>query len=127
MTDIKLDGRGLPIGYDFKPDWEVTPRETKAMLDAGEDFILVDCRKPDEWAITHIEQAMLLPLQQLPQLLQEKLAGQQDRKIIVHCKSGGRSMTFTKALRDAGFKDVKSMAGGILTWNSDINPGGPKY
>ena len=35
-----------------------------------------------------------------------------DEKIVVHCKSGGRSMQFTQALRQAGFKDVKSMAGG---------------
>ena len=50
-----------------------------------------------------------------------------DEKIVVHCKSGGRSMQLTQMLRQQGFKDVKSMAGGILLWNKDINPGGPQY
>ena len=40
---------------------------------------------------------------------------------------GRASMSFTQALRQNGFKDVRSMAGGILLWNKDINPGGPQY
>ena len=121
-----LDPRGLPPGYAFKPDWEVTPREVKSMLDRGEKFYFVDCRLPNEYQITHIEGAELIPLQQLAQNI-DKLRQHQDEKIIVHCKSGGRSMQFTQALRQAGFKDIKSMAGGILLWNKDINPGGPQY
>ena len=121
-----LDPRGLPPGYAYKPDWEVTPREVKSMLDRGEKFYFVDCRLPNEYQITHIEGAELIPLQQLAQNI-DKLRQHQDEKIVVHCKSGGRSMQFTQALRQAGFKDVKSMAGGILLWNKDINPGGPQY
>ena len=40
--------------------------------------------------------------------------------MIVHCKSGGRSMQFVQILRQNGFKDAKSMAGGILLWNKDV-------
>ena len=121
-----LDARGLPPGYAFKPDWETTPREVKQMLDRGEAFYFVDCRLPNEYQITHIEGTDLVPLQQMNQF-REKLEQHRNDKIVVHCKSGGRSMQFTQALRQAGFKDVKSMAGGILLWNKDINPGGPQY
>ena len=121
-----LDPRGLPPGYPFKPDWEITPREVKAMLDKRENFYFVDCRLPNEYQITHIEGAELVPLQQMAQH-REKLEQHRNDKIVVHCKSGGRSMQFTQALRQAGFKDVRSMAGGILLWNKDINPGGPQY
>ena len=121
-----LDPRGLPPGYSFKPDWEITPREVKAMLDKHEPFYFVDCRLPNEYQITRIEGAELIPLQQLAQH-RDKLEPHRNEKIVVHCKSGGRSMQFTQALRQAGFKDVKSMAGGILLWNKDINPGGPQY
>jgi len=124
--DPSLDARGLPPGYAYKPDWEVTPREVKGMLDRHEDFYFVDCRLPNEHQITHIEGTELIPLQQLNQHA-DKLQKNRDRKIVVHCKSGGRSMQFTQALRQAGFKDVKSMAGGILLWNKDVNPGGPQY
>jgi sulfur-carrier protein adenylyltransferase/sulfurtransferase len=121
-----FDDRGLPQGYAFKPDWEVTPREVKAMLDGGEQFLFIDCRLPNEYQITHIEGTQLIPLQHLSQRFEE-LRPHADEKIIVHCKSGGRSMNFTQALRKSGFKDVKSMAGGISLWNKDINPGGPQY
>ncbi len=123
---LGLDDHGLPPGYAFKPDWETTPRDVKAMLDKGEKFTFIDCRLPNEYAITNIEGAALIPLQQIAQRIGE-LNGKQEEKIVVHCKSGGRSMQFTQILRQQGFKDVKSMAGGILLWNKDINPGGPQY
>ncbi len=126
QPDPSLDARGLPPGYNFKPDWEITPREVKSLLDNGEPFIFIDCRLPNEYAITHIEGARLIPLQQIAQRYDE-LKGHEAEKVIVHCKSGGRSMQFTQILRQNGFKDVKSVAGGILLWNRDINPGGPQY
>jgi adenylyltransferase/sulfurtransferase len=121
-----LDSRGLPPGYAFKPDWEVTPREVKAMFDRGDKFYFIDCRLPNEYQITSIAGTELIPLQQIAQH-RDKLEQHKAEKIVVHCKSGGRSMQFTQALRQAGFKDVKSMAGGISLWNKDINPGGPQY
>jgi sulfur-carrier protein adenylyltransferase/sulfurtransferase len=124
--DPSLDSRGLPPGYKFNPDWEITPREVKSLLDEKKDFLFVDCRLPNEQAITAIPGAKLIPLQQLGQRMGE-LKGHEQDKVIVHCKSGGRSMQFTQILRQQGFKDVKSMAGGILLWNKDINPGGPQY
>src|SRR5256714_1732688 len=85
-----LDPRGLPPGYQLKPDWEVTPREVKAMLDAGEKFWFVDCREPNEWQITHIEGATLVPLQSI-QAHTDEIRKHKDEKIVVHCRSGGRS------------------------------------
>jgi molybdopterin/thiamine biosynthesis adenylyltransferase/rhodanese-related sulfurtransferase len=123
---LGLDDRGLPEGYDFDEDMEITPREVKRKLDAGEKFVFIDCRQKNEWDITHIEGATLLPLQQLGQRIGE-LAGKEDEEIIVHCRSGQRSMNFARILKQNGFENVKSMAGGILLWNKDINPGGPQY
>ena len=124
--DPTLDEKGLPKGYAFKPDWEVTPREVKAKIDKGEKFFFVDCRLPNEYQITHIDGTELIPLQQIGQRFAELKPHAED-EVIVHCKSGARSMQFTQVLRQQGFKNAKSMAGGILTWNKDINPGGPQY
>jgi len=121
-----LNEQGLPPDYRFDPNWEVTPRQVKAMLDKGEPFVFIDCRLPNEYQITHIDGTELIPLQQLPQHL-PRLAAHRREKIVVHCRSGGRSLQFAKILRQQGFADVKSMAGGILLWNRDINPGGPQY
>lgn len=129
-TSQPLDDRGLPVGYELNPQWEVTPRETKKLLDAklsgeGADFVLIDCRLPNEVAITSIG-GELIPLQQMQQYA-ERLEAIRDEKVIVYCRSGGRSLQFAQILKRNGFNDVKSMAGGILLWNRDVNPGGPQY
>ncbi len=124
--DPSLDDQGLPPGYRFNPQWEVTPREVKALLDAKKDFVFIDCRLPNEHAITHIEGAALIPLQQLGQKIGE-LRGNEEKQVIIHCRSGSRSLQFAQILKQQGFQDVKSMAGGILLWNKDVNPGGPQY
>ena len=126
VPDPTLDKNGLPPGYPYDPAMEVTPREVKAMLDAAEPFVFIDCRLPNEHAITNIPGAKLIPLQQLAAKFGEVKDHKAD-KIVVHCKSGGRSMQFAKMLAANGFKDVKSMAGGILLWNKDVAPGGPQY
>jgi len=125
-SDPTLDDRGLPPGYAFDPNWEVTPRDVKSMLDKGDKFLFIDCRLPNEYQITHIDGTKLIPLQQIGQHISSLRQNAND-KIIVHCRSGGRSMQFAQLLRQNGFADVKSMAGGILLWNKDINPGGPQY
>jgi sulfur-carrier protein adenylyltransferase/sulfurtransferase len=124
--DPSLDQKGLPPGYNFDPNWEVTPREVKSLLDQHKPFVFIDCRLPNEYAITNIPGAKLIPLQQLAQKFGE-LKGHENEKVVVHCRTGGRSLQFAKVLKSQGFKDVKSMAGGILLWNKDINPGGPQY
>ena len=126
QPDANLDARGLPPGYHFDPNWEVTPREVKTLLDRKEKFVFIDCRLNNEYQITKIEGAQLIPLQQLAAHL-PKLQQHKDDKVIIHCRSGGRSLQFAQVLKQQGFKDVKSMAGGILLWNKDVNPGGPQY
>jgi len=125
-ANADVDDRGLPPGYAYKPDWEVTPREVKSLMDKGEKFYFVDCRLPNEYAITHIAGATLIPLQQIQQH-GEELKKHKDEKVIVHCRSGARSMQFVQILRQNGFPDATSMAGGILLWNKDVDPGGPQY
>ena len=125
-TSDSLDDRGLPVGYRFIPDMEITPRQVRDMMDRGEHFVHIDCRLPAEYQITHIEGARLVPLQKIEEYL-ENLHEHLHDKIVVHCRSGWRSLQFVQTLKRLGFADVKSMAGGILLWNRDINPGAPQY
>ena len=123
-----LDETGLPPGMRFDPAWEVTPRQTKKAMDAnGDKTVIVDVREPHEWDITHIVgKDKLFPRDQWPQI-PAKLRGHESAEIIVHCRSGARSLQVAKLLRQNGFPNAKSMAGGILLWNKDVNPGGPQY
>lgn len=124
---VKLNDLGLPKGYQFRDDWEVTPRQVKEMLaQGGEDFLLIDCRTPKEYGIARIEGALLIPLQEFSSRITE-LEQHRDKKIVVHCHHGIRSLRVTTALRQQGFESVMSMAGGIDVWSVDIDPAVARY
>jgi sulfur-carrier protein adenylyltransferase/sulfurtransferase len=103
---------------------EIDPVEVKAKLDRGEKFQLIDVREPHEWQIGHIPQAKLIPLGELPKRVNELDSAVE---IVAHCKSGVRSGKACDFLRQAGFKKVKNMAGGILAWSDKVDPSVPKY
>jgi sulfur-carrier protein adenylyltransferase/sulfurtransferase len=120
----ELDERGLPRGYAFDAELEVTPREVKRLIDDHAEIVLIDCRLPAEHALTKIDGAELIPLQQIQQH-GERLLALKDKQVIVHCKVGGRSLQFAKILKANGIDNVRSMAGGILLWNRDVAGSGP--
>jgi adenylyltransferase/sulfurtransferase len=129
MTTPSLDSRGLPLGYNFKPEWEVTPREVRRMLSEGKPFILLDCRRLDEHQVARINGSTLMPLDTIEKRAGELEddSGSKSTPIIVHCHHGVRSLKATAALRAMGFTDVKSMAGGIDLWAVDVDPGVLRY
>jgi len=102
----------------------ISVEELKRALDNGEDFILIDVREEHEYQIAKIPSAKLIPLGQLHARLHEL---DSSRKIVVHCKLGGRSMKACRMLLNAGFKNIWSVHGGIDAWSQLIDPTVPRY
>jgi len=105
---------------------EISVEEVKRLLEEGAEFVLLDCRRPDEHTIASIASARLIPMQELPQRLDELSNNRHDR-IVVHCHHGGRSLRVTSWLRDQGFLGAQNMAGGIDAWSERIDPSVPRY
>ena len=105
---------------------EISVPEVHALRAAGEDFLLIDCREPDEYAIASIEGAQLLPMSTLAERVGE-LAGNESRRVVIHCHLGGRSLRVANWLRQQGFTRAQSMAGGIDQWATDVEPGMARY
>ena len=125
-----LDARGLPIGYPFREEWEVTPRDTKAMLDApGSDVVLLDCRLPEELQIAAVKGALHIPMDQIERRVDEVETdeGERHHRVLVICHSGRRSLRVASTLRALGFPNAYSVAGGIDLWSVDIDPTIPRY
>jgi adenylyltransferase/sulfurtransferase len=108
----------------MNPD-EVTVQDMKKALDDPALGIrVIDVREPDEHQIAHIKGVPLLPLSQLAARFGEL---DPDQAYYIHCKAGGRSMKALQFLREKGFKNLKSVKGGILSWSAEIDPKVPKY
>lgn len=121
---------GVPIGGEqaevkLDAEWEITPRELKAKMEQnGQGITLIDVREPHEWEICHIEGARLIPLGELPARMHELDPAEE---IVLHCRSGARSAQALEMLRDAGFRRLKNLKGGILAWADEVDPSMPKY
>jgi adenylyltransferase/sulfurtransferase len=117
-------GQEAPAPAGSENQWETTVEELKRRLDHHEDLFILDVRNPEEYQICHIPCSTLLPLPQLAQRFREL---DPERELIVHCKSGMRSLKATQFLREQGFRNVKNLKGGILAWADKIDPAMPKY
>jgi len=105
-------------------EWEIDAVEVKAKIDRGDRFVFIDVREPHEYQICSIPGTRLIPLGEVPQRVHELDSADE---IIAHCKSGMRSGKAVDFLRQAGFKKVKNMVGGILAWSDKVDPRVPKY
>ena len=103
----------------------ISAPELKKLLDE-DDIFLVDVREPNEYEIVSIPGATLIPkgeflsgnaLERLPQ----------DKKVVLHCKSGARSAECLAIVKDAGFSDAVHLGGGVLAWVNQIDPSLPSY
>jgi sulfur-carrier protein adenylyltransferase/sulfurtransferase len=104
---------------------QMSVEELKRRLDAGEKLFVLDVREPHEVPIANIG-APLIPVGELEKRIGE-LAAHKDDEIVIHCRSGARSQKAALILKNAGFKHVENLAGGILAWADKIDRTMPKY
>jgi sulfur-carrier protein adenylyltransferase/sulfurtransferase len=102
---------------------EITARELKERLDRGDDLFILDVREPHEYQICNLK-GHLIPLGELPKRVHELDSA---REIVAHCKSGKRSAQAVDFLRQAGFRKIYNLHGGILSWSTEVDPNVPRY
>ncbi len=105
---------------------EVDVQTVSQWMENSEDWVLIDCREENEFAVASIDGAMLLPMSQW-QEVSGKLDSLRSKHLVVHCHHGGRSMRVANWLRSNGFPTAQSMAGGIDVWSQTIDESIPRY
>jgi molybdopterin/thiamine biosynthesis adenylyltransferase/rhodanese-related sulfurtransferase len=117
---------GQPEATAEPADWEITVGDLKGKLDRREPLTIIDVRDPHEWQICNLEAhgSKLIPLGEFAARMHE-LNSEDD--IIVHCKMGGRSAEAYHILKQAGFKKIKNLRGGILAWADEVDQALPTY
>lgn len=93
---------------------EITPQEAFAELDSSDAFLL-DTREPHEYAETRIEGSKLIPPAMVASEI-EAAVPDKTRRVIIHCRSGVRSLAAAETLTELGYENVASVAGGIIEW-----------
>jgi sulfur-carrier protein adenylyltransferase/sulfurtransferase len=109
--------------YKRDEAYEISVEELKSLVDRGNTPIVLDVREPHEYEICNIG-GKLIPLRTLPEKLNEFDSSQD---IVIHCKSGGRSQRAVEVFKNAGFKKVKNLVGGIDAWAEKIDHSMPRY
>ncbi|NOT33266.1 MAG: rhodanese-like domain-containing protein [Candidatus Eisenbacteria bacterium] len=89
----------------------------RTFLDENSEALLLDVRNPKEWKSKYpaAPGAMTIPLPELHKHVGE-LAAWKDKPIFTVCHSGSRSLTAAEMLADSGFRDVRSIDGGMVAW-----------
>ncbi|MDD1745365.1 MAG: rhodanese-like domain-containing protein [Candidatus Methanoperedens sp.] len=93
---------------------DVSVQQGKEMIDNGGVFIL-DVRTQEEYNEGHIMGSILIPVDELDSRLKEL---PRDKKILVYCRTGHRSLTASEKLENSGFTQLYNMNGGITEWKN---------
>jgi rhodanese-related sulfurtransferase len=106
-------------------DPEITAEAYLQQRSNPEPPLLLDVREPWEAQTASLPGALLMPMGEVPSCAHTEL--DPDQPIVVLCHHGVRSLSVTMWLRNQGFENVQSLAGGIDAWSRTIDPTVPRY
>jgi rhodanese-related sulfurtransferase len=109
---------------EASPIKEVTVKELYDWQVRGEKFQLIDVREPHEYDIVNLG-GELIPLATVAENADRI---DRDKKVIVHCKMGGRSAKAIRELEEKfGFTNLYNLKGGVLAYIDEVQPELTKY
>lgn len=103
--------------------------EVKDILDGDEEgeYILLDVRQPMEYEEGHLPGSILMPLDEMESRRDEIYRDlHRERKIIVYCRSGRRSVAAAIVLYDLGLRNLHILEGGLGAWDFKTIKGKPE-
>lgn len=107
-------------------NFQIAPKALAQKLRSAQPPRLLDVRQPDEFALVSLPGAVLIPLNELPQRVDE-IADWKDQEVVVYCHHGIRSLQAIAQLKHFGFTNLLNLAGGIDRWATDVDPAARRY
>jgi len=111
-------------GEESTPIEQINARQLQEAIASGKEITLLDVREPQEWDITHLPGAKLIPLGEVPERVNELDSADE---IVVYCHHGQRSQRAINFLKKVGFSRLKNLAGGIDSWAANVDHEMPRY
>jgi UPF0176 protein len=118
-SEIVTLAAGVPLNADL--DNHLSPTEWKRLLEEDPEVVVVDVRNRYESAAGKFENAIACEIdnfRELPDYL-EKLAGNEDKKVLMYCTGGIRCEKASALFRHRGFKHVFQLHGGIVNYQKE--------
>lgn len=106
--------------------YEIEPAEAQKQL-SSKGAVLLDVREPEEFAVAHLENSVLIPMQSIPPQLQRLEQMADENTLLVLCHHGVRSLQVVAWLRAQGIENCYSVTGGIDRWSRELDPSVPRY
>ena len=108
-----MDGEDMVRSYK-----QISQDEAKKMMEQDDGHVIVDVRRPDEFAAGHIPEAICIPNENIGTEQPEELPDL-DQFILVYCRSGNRSKQAAQKLFNMGYTNVYEF-GGIINWTGEV-------
>jgi rhodanese-related sulfurtransferase len=105
---------------------EIAPQQLAEKLRRGEPIWLLDVRHDWEHQLARLPDQAVIPLHELPARLDE-VQPERGAQVVCYCHHGVRSLSAAAILREAGFPQAVSLAGGIDLWSRIVDPSVPRY
>ena len=96
-------------------DTSISAEDVKAMVDAGDNFVFLDVRTPEEYTEAHISTTENLPVDSINADTASEFIPSKDTPVVLYCRSGHRAGIAQETLQSLGYTNVKNM-GGISEW-----------
>jgi len=109
---------GLLVWFAHTKGWilanfeSITAKQAYVLMENDQNVTLLDVRTVEEFKSHHAEDAKLIPLGELENNL-EKLQEDKNKKILVYCQTGRRSVSASRILENNGFTPI-NIEGGII-------------
>ncbi len=106
---------------------EIEPGALSTLQKQGDtrNVVLLDVREPWEVETAHLDGTVSMPMGDIPSRAHAEL--DPDQRVIAVCHHGVRSLQVATWLRNQGFEEAQSLAGGIDAWSREIDPSVPRY
>ncbi len=103
-----------PQSLDTEIDYgDITIEQAKLLIESKPSLIILDVRRQDEYDIGHIERAIIIPLDELEDRLDEL---SKNDELLVYCRTGNRSSSAVTILKANEFTKIFNMKDGITGW-----------
>lgn len=94
---------------------QITVEDAKSLIEE-KDILMVDVRKPEDYAVAHVEGAVLADKKKVHKVIENT---NKDRPVICYCYMGISSRVACKNLTKAGFTHVLNLKGGYSAWKKN--------